>query len=123
MTKYSKVAILFHWLIAVLVIANFVLASMAEDLPREAQGALMSPHKAIGVSILLLSWAYARAQAKILIPVEYTAFVWAVLLGWWLFAEQVTVTTLCGTALIVLGCLVAMQQKPEHVDHVEPTAV
>jgi cytochrome b561 len=55
MTKYSKVAILFHWLIAVLVIANFVLASMAEDLPREAQGALMSPHKAIGVSILLLS--------------------------------------------------------------------
>lgn len=75
------------------------------------------------VSILLLSWAYARAQAKILIPVEYTAFVWAVLLGWWLFAEQVTATTLCGTALIVLGCLVATQQKPEHVDHVEPTAV
>ena len=55
MTKYSKVAILFHWLIAILVIANFVLASMAEDLPREAQGALMAPHKALGVSILFLS--------------------------------------------------------------------
>ncbi len=53
--KYSKVAILFHWLIALLVIANFVLASMAEDLPREARGALMSPHKALGVTILLLS--------------------------------------------------------------------
>lgn len=55
MTKYSKVAILLHWLIAILVIANFVLASMAEDLSREAQGALMAPHKALGVSILFLS--------------------------------------------------------------------
>jgi cytochrome b561 len=54
-SKYSKVAILFHWLIAILVIANYVLASMAEDLPRAAQGAYMSPHKALGVSILLLS--------------------------------------------------------------------
>ncbi|MGL5838366.1 MAG: cytochrome b [Sphingorhabdus sp.] len=53
--RYSKIAILFHWLIAFLLIANFTLAIMAEDLPREAQGALMSPHKAIGVSILLLS--------------------------------------------------------------------
>ena len=42
-SKYSKVAILFHWLIAALVIANFVLASMAEDLPREAQGACPPP--------------------------------------------------------------------------------
>ncbi|WP_052700828.1 cytochrome b [Methylocucumis oryzae] len=54
-SKYSKGAIALHWLIAILVIANFVLASMAEDLPREAQGALMSPHKAIGISILFFS--------------------------------------------------------------------
>lgn len=74
-------------------------------------------------SILLLSWAYARAEAKILIPVEYTAFVWAVLLGWWVFAEQVSAATLWGTALIVIGCLIATRQKPEHVDHVESTAV
>lgn len=56
-SKYGKVAIAFHWLIALLVIANFVLVSMAEDLPREARGALMSPHKAVGVAILLLSVA------------------------------------------------------------------
>jgi S-adenosylmethionine uptake transporter len=29
------------------------------------------------ISLLLLSWAYARAEAQILIPVEYTGFVWA----------------------------------------------
>ena len=30
-------------------------------------------------SLMLLSWAYARAEARVLIPVEYTAFIWAAL--------------------------------------------
>jgi len=74
-------------------------------------------------SILLLSWAYARAEAKILIPVEYTAFIWAAFFGWLVFAEAVTGATLAGTALIVAGCLVTARQQPDHVDHVETTAV
>lgn len=74
-------------------------------------------------SILLLSWAYARAEANVLIPVEYTAFIWAVLLGWLVFAEDVTLTTLGGTALIVAGCLVAARHKRGPVDHIETTAV
>jgi S-adenosylmethionine uptake transporter len=74
------------------------------------------------VSILLLSWAYARAEARMLIPVEYTAFIWAALLGWVFFAEAVTAATLAGTALIVLGCLIAMRQTSAVVTHVEPTA-
>ncbi|MEH6550629.1 MAG: DMT family transporter [Pseudomonadales bacterium] len=75
------------------------------------------------VSILLLSWAYARAEAKILIPVEYTAFIWAALFGWLVFGEEVTATTLIGTALIVVGCLVAARQKPNQVDHIETTSL
>ena len=75
------------------------------------------------VSLLLLSWAYARAEAKVLIPVEYTAFIWAALLGWLVLDENVTAATLVGTALIVVGCLVAARQQPEHVDHIETTAV
>lgn len=55
MTKYSKTAIALHWIIAILVVTNVVLVSMAEGLPREAKGAYMDPHKAIGISILLLS--------------------------------------------------------------------
>ncbi len=75
-------------------------------------------------STMLLSWAYARAEAKILIPVEYTAFVWAALLGWLFFGEPLTVSTLIGTVLIVIGCLVAARQGPdEPVPHVETTAV
>lgn len=55
MTKYSKTAILLHWTIAILVVTNVVLVSMAEDLPRAAKTVYMNPHKAIGVSILTLS--------------------------------------------------------------------
>ncbi|MDB4068696.1 DMT family transporter [Pseudomonadales bacterium] len=75
------------------------------------------------ISLLLLSWAYARAEATILIPVEYTAFIWAALLGWLIFAETITAVTLLGTGLIVIGCLVAARQQPEHIDHVETTAL
>jgi S-adenosylmethionine uptake transporter len=75
------------------------------------------------VSVLMLSWAYARAEAQILIPVEYTAFVWAALLGWLFFAEPVTPWTVAGTALIVAGSLVAARVKPHPVNQVEMASV
>ncbi len=55
MAKYSKIAILFHWAIALLIGANILLANLAEDLPKAARAAYMSPHKAIGISILVLT--------------------------------------------------------------------
>ena len=75
------------------------------------------------IALLLLSWAYARAEAQILIPVEYTAFVWAALFGWMFFAEPVTVWTVAGTALIVAGSLVAARVKTHPVNHVEIASV
>jgi S-adenosylmethionine uptake transporter len=63
-------------------------------------------------SLLLLSWAYARAEAQVLVTVEYTAFIWAAFFGWIVFGEQVTVATLIGTALIVAGCVIATRKDP-----------
>jgi S-adenosylmethionine uptake transporter len=90
----------------------------AQQLPAIAAAAILAT-----TSLLLLSWAYARAEARILIPVEYTAFIWAALFGWSVFGEALNAATLGGTALIVVGCLVAAARKPEQVDHVETTAV
>lgn len=87
----------------------------------------MAPGLAVAAAIsvfstMLLSWAYARAEAKVLIPVEYTAFVWAAALGWLFFDEALTFTTVTGTALIVIACLVAARQRAaEPVEHVEST--
>ena len=74
------------------------------------------------VSLMIMSWAYARAPANKLIPVEYTAFIWAAIFGWLVFEETVTVTTITGTLLIVCGCLVAALQKGAPVEHIESTA-
>ena len=75
------------------------------------------------ISLLLLSWAYARAEAQILIPVEYTGFVWAAFFGWLFFAEPVTLPVLLGTALIVAGSLIAARAKPEPVSQAEVATV
>jgi S-adenosylmethionine uptake transporter len=63
-------------------------------------------------SLLLLSWAYARAEAQHLAPVEYTSFVWAALLGFLVFGEQVRPFTLAGAAMIVAACLIAATRRP-----------
>lgn len=56
---------------------------------------------------LFLSWAYARAEAQVLVPIEYTGFLWAALFGWLLFGEKVTLATTAGAVLIVIGCWIA----------------
>ena len=62
-------------------------------------------------SLAALAWAYARAEAQHLIPVEYSAFVWAAIIGWLAFGEALTLTTLAGTVLIVAGCLLASRVR------------
>ena len=62
---------------------------------------------------LLYAWAYARGPASYLTVTEYSAFLWALALGWIVFSERVSLYTLAGAALIVAGCLVAARRKPE----------
>ena len=83
-------------------------------LPALTHAPLIAGAAALAVSsILLLSWAYARAEAQVLIPVEYTAFVWAALCGWVFFAEPLTWPTAAGTVLVVTGCLIAARGTPQ----------
>lgn len=64
-------------------------------------------------SLLLLSWAYARAEAQHLAPVEYTSFVWAALFGFLFFGESVQPWSVAGAALIVAACIVAARAGPQ----------
>ncbi len=64
-------------------------------------------------SMLLMSWAYARAEASYLATTEYTAFLWAVLFGWMFFDEGVSPFTLAGALLIVAGCILAARKPHE----------
>lgn len=64
------------------------------------------------LALLLLSWAYARAEAQHLAPVEYTSFLWAAMFGLLIFGERVEPGTLAGAALIVIACLLAATRRP-----------
>lgn len=72
-------------------------------------------------SLLLLSWAYARAETQILATTEYTGFLWAMFFGWYFYDEAVTLPTLAGALLIVAACLIVARKVP-HKDPVEPAA-
>ncbi|GAA0338254.1 DMT family transporter [Sphingomonas oligophenolica] len=60
-------------------------------------------------SAAMLAWAYGRAEAQVLAPVEYTAFVWSALFGWLIFREPVSLYTVTGAGLIIAGCLAAIR--------------
>ena len=80
----------------------------AGSLPANAvqwTGALAAGLLAVG-SLILMSMAYRKVEAQRLFAVEYTAFIWAAILGWLIFEESVSTQTLLGTALIILGCVV-----------------
>jgi S-adenosylmethionine uptake transporter len=73
------------------------------------------------LSMLLLSWAYARAEASYLAATEYTSFLWAALLGWLIFDEGLSWWTVAGASLIVGGCLLAARRPEEANPHLEAT--
>ncbi|HEU0098606.1 MAG TPA: DMT family transporter [Allosphingosinicella sp.] len=73
-------------------------------------------------SLMLLSWAYARAEAQRLAPVEYTGFLWASIFGWLIFAEPIQPLTLTGAAMIVGACWFATRPSRAPMPAVEAGA-
>jgi S-adenosylmethionine uptake transporter len=59
---------------------------------------------------VLMATAFAKAEAARLAPLEYTALIWAALLGYGFFAEVPTLATLAGGLLIVGSALVTSRR-------------
>lgn len=101
------IEIMFFQNLALLLIMGLAAPFLAVALP----GDLWLP--LVGVTALslsgqyLMNWAYARAEAQYLISTEYSAFIWAIALGWYFFGEHVAWETLAGAALIILSCWIA----------------
>lgn len=105
------------WLLLALPVALLLWPSLAV-LPGVAHWWLIGLSAALTIcSLALLSWAYGRAEAQALVPIEYSAFLWGALMGAIFYGERLTLTTLAGTALIVTGCLLAAR-RPRHVSPV-----
>ncbi|MXQ14451.1 DMT family transporter [Microvirga makkahensis] len=59
---------------------------------------------------VLMATAYAKAEAARLAPLEYTALIWAVLIGYGVFGEIPTWATLGGGLLIVTAALLTSRR-------------
>jgi S-adenosylmethionine uptake transporter len=95
------------WLLLALPIVWLVAPDML-CVPQGAQWLLLILGAGLTVaSLFLLSWAYGRAEAQVLVPVEFSAFLWLAILGAIFYDEAVTPTTFAGAVLIVIGCLIA----------------
>lgn len=103
----KPIEIMFFQNLALLFILALFAPWLATSLPRD------SWLQIVGVTVLSLSgqyfmsWSYARAEAQYLISTEYSAFIWAIALGWFVFGESVSWPTIAGAGLIILSCWVA----------------
>lgn len=67
-----------------------------------------------------MAWAYARAQAGRLGILEYSAFLWASVLGFVFFAEVPSLATVVGAGLILLACLGSTGVLGQRIWHRRP---
>jgi S-adenosylmethionine uptake transporter len=109
---------------ALIMVACFALGApfLAEPPPLAQLPAILGSALLAFGSLMLLSWAYARAEAQRLAPVEYTGFVWAAIFGFLIFAEPVPPFTLAGAAMIVAACWVATRPSRAPMPAVEAGA-
>jgi len=101
---FQSVTVISVWLIIVPLIG--MPASPGVQWPWIIVAALLST-----CGTLLYGWAYARGEASYLAVTEYSAFLWASMLGWLIFRERVSLYTLGGALLIVGGCILAAKRR------------
>jgi len=65
-----------------------------------------------GVGQILLTSSYREADASLVAPFDYASMLFALAIGWFVFAEMPTVTMLTGAALIVTaGILIILRER------------
>ncbi|NNM73045.1 DMT family transporter [Enterovirga sp. DB1703] len=81
-------------------------------MPNAGEAARLALVGALGVAgHLCLARAYAGAEAIRLAPLDYTALVWAVLIGFFAFAEVPTLWAVTGAVLILAGAFAGSRRR------------
>ncbi|MBI2253643.1 MAG: DMT family transporter [Proteobacteria bacterium] len=112
--KDSSHNILFHTSTATLVIVC-PLAVMEWNWPNAADwGVLLLQGGSSAVAQLCMIKAFRSGEASMLVPLEYTALIWAAFFGWSIWNEIPTLQTLAGAAIIIAANLYIAQREVHH---------
>jgi drug/metabolite transporter (DMT)-like permease len=65
-----------------------------------------------GVGQILLTSSYREADASLVAPFDYASMIFALLIGWFVFAEAPTLTMLAGAAIVMTaGILIILRER------------
>lgn len=80
--------------------------------PSAAQWALFALAGFCGASVhYCVVYAYRATRAAVVAPMEYTALLWAALLGFLFWGEVPTIWTIVGAAVIIFGGLIVLREN------------
>ena len=70
-----------------------------------------------GVGQVLMTYCYRYGEPSLLAPFDYTAMVWAMLLGWFVLGEHPEAMVLTGAAVVIAsGLLIAWREYRHKVE-------
>jgi drug/metabolite transporter (DMT)-like permease len=70
-----------------------------------------------GIGQLFMTYSYRYAEPSLLASFDYVAMVWAMLLGWFVFAEMPAAMVLAGAGVVIAaGLIIAWREHRLHVD-------
>jgi drug/metabolite transporter (DMT)-like permease len=67
-----------------------------------------------GLGQILMTYSYRYGEPSLLAPFDYTAMVWAMLLGWFVLGEHPQAMVLAGSAIVIASGLLIAWREYQH---------
>jgi drug/metabolite transporter (DMT)-like permease len=104
-------AIAFYFMLTAAVISLFTLP-FGWNMPTGPEGwVLIASGVAGGIGQLFLSFSYRYGEASLLAPFDYTAMIWAVLLGYFVFGELPMANVWVGAVIVISAGLLILWRE------------
>lgn len=104
-------AIAFYFMLTAAVIGLFTLP-FGWNMPTGPEGwVLIASGVAGGIGQLFLSFSYRYGEASLLAPFDYTAMIWAVLLGYFVFGELPMANVFIGAVIVISAGLLILWRE------------
>jgi len=104
-------AIAFYFMLTAAVISLFTLP-FGWNMPTGPEGwVLITSGVAGGIGQLFLSFSYRYGEASLLAPFDYTAMIWAVLLGYFVFGELPMANVWVGAVIVISAGLLILWRE------------
>lgn len=110
-------AIVFYFMSACAVAGLIVMAFDYQPLAWNQIALLVSCGLFGGMGQVLMTYSYRYGEPSLLAPFDYTAMVWAMLLGWFVLGEHPEAMVLAGAAVVIAsGLLIAWREYRHKVE-------